>query len=85
MSFDFITLTIFIAISFFIAVVVAVIMKLLVARFVPFLAAIPFWGWVLIVILATFALQSFHVDVAGAYAAMLRAMAKYLEGGVIYG
>ncbi len=85
MPFDFITLTIFIAISFFIAVVVAVIMKLLVARFVPFLAAIPFWGWIIIIVLATFALQSFHVDVAGAYARMLRGMARYLEnGGVFY-
>lgn len=81
---DFITLSIFIAISFFIAVVVAVIMKLLIARFVPFLAAIPFWGWVLIVILATFAAQSFGVNINEAYAQMLKAMARYLEGGVIY-
>ena len=82
---DFIFFTIFIAISFFIAVVVAVIMKLLVVRFVPWLAAIPFWGWIIIIVLATFALQSFHVDVAALYAQMLRAMARYLEGGVIYG
>ena len=82
---DFVTLTIFIAISFFIAVVVAVIMKLIVARFVPFLAAIPFWGWVLMIILGTFAAQGFGVNVRDAYANMLKAMAKYLEnGGMIY-
>ena len=83
---DFVTLTIFIAISFFIAVILAVIMKLIVARFVPFLAVIPFWGWVLIIILGTFAAQGFGINVRDAYANMLRMMAKYLEkGGMFYG
>ncbi|AGB04093.1 hypothetical protein AciM339_0228 [Aciduliprofundum sp. MAR08-339] len=78
---DFIAFTIFIAIAFFIAFVVSVIMKLLVVRFVPFLAAIPFWGWIIIVLLAIFALQGFGVDVKSGFAQVLKGMARYLEGG----
>lgn len=81
LGFDIASFSIFLAISFFIAVFVAVIMKLLIVRFVPFLAGVPFWIWVVIILLASFALQSFNIDVRGAYASMLKAMAKYLENG----
>lgn len=73
---------IFLAVSFLFAVIGGFLMKWTIGRYIPVLLAIPLWLWVVIIILAMFALQGLGLPVNTWYAAFFEWLSSQLAGGI---
>ena len=79
---DYISLMLFLAVSFLFAVIIGFLLKWTIGRYIPTFLSIPLWLWVVIIILIALALQGIGVNVSGAYAAFFDWLSHQLAGGV---
>ena len=78
---DSVALLTFLAVTILFAALVSILMKLTVAKYIPFILNLPTLVLMIIIILLMFALQGMGVPVNAAYAAFFDWLASILRGG----
>ncbi len=81
-STGYLSILIFLAVSFLFAVVFGFLLKFTAGRYIPLFLSIPLWLWIVIIILAMFALQGLGLPVNAWYAAFFQWLSSQLVGGV---
>ena len=82
MSTGYLSILIFLAVSFLFAVIAGFLIKWTIGRYIPIFLTIPLWLWVVIIILAMFALQGLGLPVNAWYAGFFEWLSSQLAGGV---
>ena len=78
---DSVALLTFLAVTILFAAIVSVLLKLTVAKYIPFLLNLPTIVLMIIIVLLMFSLQGMGVPVNAAYAAFFSWLAGILGGG----
>ena len=79
-STTYISILIFLAVSFLFAVIFGFLLKFTAGRYIPLLLSIPLWLWIVIIILAMFALQGMGLPVNAWYSGFFNWLSSQLEG-----
>ena len=82
MSVDYISLMLFLAVSFLFAVIIGFLLKWTIGKYVPAVLNVSLWIWVIIIILIMLALEEMGVPVSDWYAGFFSWLSKQLHGGI---
>ena len=77
---DALSFTVFFAVTIVVAFLLTVLLKLTAFRYLPWAMGVPWWMWVVVIVLLLFTLQGMGVPVSAGYAAFFEWLSKIVGG-----
>ena len=79
---DAVSFMVFFSVTIVVALILTFLLKFTAFRYLPWAMEIPWWMWVVIIVLVIFALEGMGVNVSAGYSAFFEWLAKVLAGGI---